>query len=92
MAQLQEREPVCLIARLNQRLGLTRHPHGFSGWLDPVQRFYIVVQNFVLDLIGEIVAVLRVAQICRELAVPVRDVGGVDEMILADVAKRLRQQ
>ena len=34
----------------------------------------------------------RVAQIVRELVVPVGNVGGVEEVILADIAKRFRQQ
>src|SRR5947208_16120773 len=63
-----------------------------SRTLDGVQCLGIFVQELILGLVGDVRTLLGVAQIVRELAVPVRNVRGVDEMFLADIAKRLRQQ
>src|SRR6266481_3381313 len=61
----------------NHRLSLT----------DVVKGFGVFIQEFIFSFVRKVLPILYDMKIFRELGIPVGNIGGVDEVTFADVAK-----
>src|SRR2546422_8120686 len=67
-------------------------PERFRSGLEAVEPARVVGENLPLLRVRDVAALLDLVDGAGKAVVPVREVGGVDDLVLSDELDRLRQQ